>query len=35
LTDGYAFDRFEGGKVVESRLFNVASGSTQRAAQPR
>jgi hypothetical protein len=34
LTDGYAFDRFEGGKVVESR-FNVASGSTQRAAQPR
>ena len=31
--DGYAFDRFEGGKVVESRLFIDVSNLSQRAAQ--
>ena len=30
--DGYAFDRFEGGKVVESRLFIDVWGLSQRAA---
>ncbi len=36
--DGYAFDRFEGGKVVESRLFIDVSSLSQRgalAAQPQ
>jgi len=30
--DGYAFDRFDGGKVVESRLFIDVWGLSQRAA---
>ena len=30
--DGYAFDRFEGGKVVESKLFIDVWGLSQRAA---
>jgi predicted ester cyclase len=30
--DGYAFDRFKGGKVVESRLFIDVWGLSQRAA---
>ena len=30
--DGYAFDRFEGGKVVESRLFIDVSSLSRRAA---
>jgi predicted ester cyclase len=30
--DGYAFDRFEGGKVVESKLFIDVSGMSRRAA---
>jgi predicted ester cyclase len=33
--DGYAFDRFEGGKVVESRLFIDVWGLSQRAAQTK
>lgn len=30
--DGFAFDRFEGGKIVESRLFLDVFGLSQRAA---
>lgn len=32
--DGYAFDRLEGGKVVESRLFIDVGSLSQRAAPP-
>lgn len=30
--DGFAFDRFEGGKIIESRLFLDVWGSSRRAA---